>query len=299
MFNKKNLSLKEKDNRLGLYLLAPSLIVIGLFILFSILYNIVLSFNFVSMFNPSKFTFVGIKNYISILKDDVFWSSLKNAFVYTFSSVILQLILGLIVALLLNKKFWGRNIVRGIVLFPYLIPTICAVFIARWMFEPTYGIINFFLRSVLGYSINWLGKPSTAMIALIMVNTWKFFPFIEIALLARLQNIPTSIYEAADVDGANAFQKFIHITLPELAPIMFVSGFLRTIWTFNDFQLVHVLTGGGPVRSTETLPLLAYREAFLNGNIGKGATVAMFMAIFLFITFFLYYKIFDPLNVKK
>jgi len=299
MFRRKKLSLEVRNNRLGIYLLSPSIIFVGLFVLFPIAYNIFLSFHFSSMFDPKNFSFVGLENYIRILTSEVFWSALKNASVYTFSSVILQLILGLMIALLLNKKFYGRNIVRGIVLFPYLVPTICAVFMARWMFEPNYGIINFFFRSVLGFSINWLGNPNTAMLSLILVNTWKFFPFVEIALLARLQNIPLTLYEAADVDGASSFQQFIHITLPELIPIIFVSGFLRTIWTFNDFQLVHVLTRGGPVRSTETVPLLAYRYAFSNGNIGMGSTVAMFMAMFLFITFIFYYKIFDPLNENR
>jgi len=299
MFRRKNLSLEARNNRLGIYLLSPSIIFIGLFVLFPIAYNIFLSFHFSSMFNPKNLSFVGLENYIRVLTSEAFWSALKNASVYTFSSVILQLILGLIIALLLNKEFYGRNIVRGTVLFPYLIPTICAVFMARWMFEPNYGIINVFFRSALGYSINWLGNPHTAMLSLILVNTWKFFPFVEIALLARLQNIPSTLYEAADVDGANFFQKFIYITLPELIPIIFLTGLLRTIWTFNDFQLVHVLTRGGPVRSTETLPLLAYRSAFSNGNIGMGSTVAMFMAIFLFITFIFYYKIFDPLKENK
>jgi len=299
VFRRKYLSLEARNNRFGIYLLAPSIIVIGSFILFPIAYNIFLSFHFVSIFNPNKFSFVGFKNYIRVLSSDVFWSALKNTSVYTFSSVILQLTLGLIIALLLNKEFYGRNIVRGIVLFPYLIPTVCAVLMARWMFEPSYGILNVFFRSVLGYSMNWLGAPNTAMLSLILVNTWKFFPFIEIALLARLQNIPSALYEAADIDGANFFQKFIYITLPELMPVIFVTCLLRTIWAFNDFQLIHLLTGGGPVRSTETLPLLAYRHVFSNANIGMGSTVAMFMAIFLFMFFILYYKILDPMNEKK
>jgi len=122
---------------------------------------------------------------------------------------------------------------------------------------------------------------------------------VEIALLARLQNIPLTFYEAADIDGATSYQKFVHITLPELASVMFVVALLRTIWAFNDFQLIYILTGGGPMNSTETLPLLAYREAFSKNIIGMGATVAVFMWLFLFLTFTLYYKIFDPLREKE
>lgn len=299
MFRRKNLNLEAQNNLFGIYLVTPSIIFVGLLVLFPIVYNIFLSFHFVSMYHPKNFSFVGLENYISVLTSGIFWSDLKNASVYTFSSVILQLILGLLTALLLNKEFYGRDIVRGIVLFPYLVPTVCAVFMLKWMLEPNCGIISFFFNSVLGYSINWLGKPNTAMLSLIVLNTWKFFPFIEIALLARLQNIPSTLYEAADIDGANSFQKFIHITLPELSAIIFVSALLRTVWTFNDFQLVHILTGGGPVRSTETLPLLAYEYAFSRGNMGMGSTIAMFMAIFLFIVFILYYKISDPLNKNK
>ncbi len=232
------------------------------------------------------------------MNNEVFWSDLVTAIIYTFSSVLFMLVLGLVVALFLNQNFRGRNLLRGIVILPYLIPTVCAVFMAKWMLDPMYGIVNVILQSLGGFTINWLGSPLAAMAAAIAVNTWKFFPFVEIALLARLQSIPITLYEAADIDGATSFKKFLHITLPELSSVMFVVALLRTIWAFNDFQLIYILTGGGPMNSTETLPLLAYREAFSKNNIGMGATVAVFMALFLFLTFTFYYKIFDPLKEK-
>jgi multiple sugar transport system permease protein len=289
------LSYDQYERRLGIKLLLPSLGFVGILIILPILYNIFLSFHFVSSYDPAHPKFVGLENYVSLLGDEVFWSDLLNGIIYTFGSVILQLSIGLGIALFLNQEFVGRNVLRGIVLLPYLIPTVCAVFMARWMLDPVNGIVNATLQWT-GLSINWLGKPLPAMLSAIGVNTWRFFPFVEIALLARLQTIAPSLYEAAEMDGANAFQRFFHVTLPELSSVMFVVALLRTIWTFNDFQLVYLLTGGGPMNSTEILPLLAYREAFDNNNIGMGCTVAMFMTFILIAAFGIYYKIFKPLR---
>lgn len=299
MFGKGRLSYGDRDRRIGIKLLLPSVLFISLLIIIPILYNFFLTFHYVSVFKPRDPRFVGLDNYIRLLGMEAFWSDLVTAIVYTFSSVALQLVLGLAVALFLNQNFVGRNLLRGIVLLPYLIPSVCVVFMAKWMLDPMYGIVNTTLRSLMGVSVNWLGAPGAAMASAIAVNTWKFFPFVEIALLARLQTIPPTLYEAAGIDGASSFRKFFHITLPELASVMFVVALLRTIWTFNDFQLIHILTEGGPMNSTEILPLLAYREAFALGNIGMGATVAIFMAAFLLLTFMLYYKLLDPLREKE
>jgi len=298
MSKKGERSYEKKERRIGIQLLLPSVAFVGILIIIPILYDFYLTFHYVSIFNPRNPKFVGFENYIRLLNGEAFWSDLVTAIIYTFSSVALQLLLGLAVALFLNQNFAGRNLLRGIVLLPYLIPTVCVVFIAKWMLDPMYGIVNTVLRSSAGLSVNWLGAPGAAMASAIAVNTWKFFPFVEIALLARLQTISPTLYEAAGIDGATSFQKFTHITLPQLASVMFVVALLRTIWTFNDFQLIYILTAGGPMNSTEILPLLAYREAFSKGNIGMGATVAVFMALFLFLSFILYYKIFDPLGER-
>ncbi len=287
-----SLTLEQSERRFGMRLLLPSLAFVGVLIVLPILYNMYLSFHFVPSYDPAHPRFVGLDNYIALLRDDVFWNDLFNGIVYTIGSVAVQIMLGVGIALFLNQEFVGRSLLRGIVLLPYLIPTVCAVFMARWMLDPVNGIVN----AVTGLQINWLGKPATAMLTAIAVNTWRFFPFVEIAILARLQTISPSLYEAADIDGANAFQKFYHITLPELSSVIFVVALLRTIWTFNDFQLIYILTGGGPMNATEILPLLAYREAFDNNNIGMGCTVAMFMTFFLIVTFGIYYKIFKPLR---
>jgi multiple sugar transport system permease protein len=294
--NRSTLTYEQSERRFGIRLLLPSLGFVGILIVLPILYNIYLSFNFVSSYDPVHPKFVGLENYVNLLHNKVFWNDLCNGMIYTFASVVLQLALGLGIALFLNQEFVGRSLLRGIVLLPYLIPTVCAVFMARWMLDPVNGIVNTVLQPVTGLSINWLGKPGSAMLSAIAVNTWRFFPFVEIALLARLQTISPSLYEAAEIDGANAFQRFFHITLPELSSVMFVVALLRTIWAFNDFQLIYILTGGGPMNATETLPLLAYREAFDNNNIGMGCTVAMFMTFLLILTFGLYYKIFNPLK---
>ncbi|MBW2055945.1 MAG: sugar ABC transporter permease [Deltaproteobacteria bacterium] len=299
MLRRKDLTYSQKESRLGLKLLLPSVLFVGVLIVLPIFYNIYLSFHFVSGYDPTHPRFVALDNYVRLLGNEVFWSDLRNAIIYTFGSVLLQLSLGLSIALFLNQEFTGRNLLRGIVLLPYLIPTVCAVFMARWMLDPVQGITNVMLRTIFGFTVNWLGSPGSAMFSAMAVNTWRFFPFVEIALLARLQTISPSLYEAAEIDGASKFRRFVHITLPELAAVLFVVALLRTIWAFNDFQLIYILTGGGPMNSTETLPLLAYREAFDNNNIGMGCTVAMFMTIFLISVFGLYYKIFNPLRETK
>ncbi len=299
MSRKGSLSYATRECRTGIKLLLPSFVFVSVLIILPILYNFYLTFHYVSVFNPRNPRFVGFGNYLRLLQNEVFWSDLVTAVLYTFVSVFLMLVLGLAVALFLNQSFRGRSLLRGIVLLPYLIPTVCAVFMAKWMLDPVYGIVNAVLQSLGGFTVNWLGSPLAAMASAIAVNTWKFFPFVEIALLARLQNIPQTFYEAADIDGATSYQKFTHITLPELASVMFVVALLRTIWSFNDFQLIYILTAGGPMNSTETLPLLAYREAFSKNNMGMGATVAVFMGLFLFLTFAIYYRIFDPLREKE
>ena len=296
LHRRSRVALAQSESRFGLQLLLPSLGFVGILIVLPILYNIYLSFHFVSSYDPLHPKFVGLQNYGSLLRDGVFWNDLVNGIVYTFGSVALQLSLGLGVALFLNEEFVGRNLLRGIVLLPYLIPTVCAIFMARWMLDPVTGIVNAVLQPMTGLSVNWLGKAGPAMLTAIAVNTWRFFPFVEIALLARLQTNALEMYEAAEIDGANVWQRIFHITLPELSGVMFVVALLRTIWAFNDFQLIFLLTGGGPMNATETLPLLAYREAFDNNNIGMGSTVAMFMTLFLIVTFGLYYRIFNPLK---
>jgi multiple sugar transport system permease protein len=286
----------RSESWFGMQLLLPSLGFVGILIVLPILYNIYLSFHFVSSYDPAHPKFVGFENYITLLWNDTFWNDLLNGIVYTLGSVGLQLALGLGIALFLNQEFVGRNLLRGIVLLPYLIPTVCTVFMARWMLDPVTGIVNAVLQPVTGLSVNWLGKAGPAMLTAVAVNTWRFFPFVEIALLARLQTIAPEMYEAAEIDGASVWQRFFHISLPELSSVMFVVALLRTIWAFNDFQLIFLLTGGGPMNATETLPLLAYREAFDNNNLGMGSTVAMFMALFLLVTFGIYYRIFSPLK---
>ena len=288
--------LVKSENRLGIAMLSPSIVLVGILIVLPIVLNVVLTFHYISAYNPRKFEFVGLQNYLRLLSSEVFWSDFKASLIYMFGSIVLQLSLGLALALFLNQEFAGRNLLRGVVILPYIIPTICATFMARWILDPGYGIMNFFLNSVFGFSVNWLGDPKSAMISAILVNTWRFFPFVEIALLARLQTISPSLYEAAEMDGAGGCKKFLHITLPELTSVIFVVALLRSIWAFNDFTLMYLLTRGGPMNSTEILPLLAYREAFENSNIGMGATVSVFMTLFLFVIFGIYYRIFDPLK---
>ena len=281
----------------GIKLLLPSFVFVSVLIILPILYDFYLTFHYVSVFNPRK----------PVCWDEQLHppSALRSLLVRPCHRHYLHFFLRLSHAVRGSRwRFFSTRILRteraeGDRSAPYLIPTVCAVFMAKWMLDPVYGIVNAILRSLGGFTVNWLGSPLAAMASAVAVNTWKFFPFVEIALSPGSRTISPTLYEAAEIDGATSFQKFVHITLPELASVMFVVALLRTIWTFNDFQLIYILTAGGPMNSTETLPLLAYREAFSKNNIGMGATVAVFMAVFLFLTFTLYYKIFDPLREKE
>jgi multiple sugar transport system permease protein len=189
----------------------------------------------------------------------------------------LELLLGLYVSLVLQKHFKLRGLARAIVLFPYLIPTIVAVLIWRFMMHDLLGVVNYGLVAlgIVKQPVLWFSNTDTAMMGVIIVGVWKFFPFVVIALLGILQSIPSETYEAARVDGANMFQELWHITMPAILPVFLLTALLRTIWTWDKFDIIFLLTGGGPLNSTTTLPIFVYREAFDHWQMGRASAVAM------------------------
>ena len=237
--------------------------------------------------------FIGLDNYIYLLGKPVFWNSLKVGVIYTSLTLGLQIVFGVSIALLLNQNFVGRNLARGLILFPYMLPGIVVVVIWRWMMNDVYGVIQYLMIDVfqlMETPITYSGNPYSAMAMVVMVSVWRFFPFVTLCTLARLQAIPEEIYDAAKVDGANAWQRFWQITLPQLKGILFVVVLLRGIWMFNEFDTVWLLTRGEPNHSTETVPLYAYITSFIDLQIGRGAAVSVLTLLVLLVVYVFYMR---------
>lgn len=273
----------EAENRLLAYCaLFPSALVLALLIALPAATVIAFSLQDVQMGEASA-PFVGLEHFRWAFAADVFRSALANTLIWVFGSVSLEMVIGLGAALMLNRNFVGRGIARAVVMAPYLIPTVVAVLVWRYMFHDIVGILNHFLLSIGAISepVNWLASPKMAMGSVIVVGVWKFFPFVVLAILGVLQSIPQEQYEAARIDGASDWQQFWRITLPYVMPVFLLTALLRTIWTFHKFDIIYLLTGGGPMGSTTTLPVLVYHKAFADFEMGRAAALALITAAIL------------------
>lgn len=269
----------------------PTLLVLGVTVVYPIVRVVWLSLFKVSIFiRVPKFNF--FQNYVSLLSSGSFWNSLQKTLIWTGCGVSLQVLLGLGVALFVNKRFKGRDILRGAVFFPYLVPIVMATMTWSFMFNDLFGIINYLLLNVrlIDKPISWFAYPDTAMIGLIVVGIWKFSPFVVICALAGLQTIPIQLYEACQIDGGSAWQQFRYITLPIIMPVLIIVMLLRTIWVFNHFDLIYLLTQGGPLESTRTLPVLVYEEAFQAYNLGIAASAGVVMLALLLVIMSFYVR---------
>lgn len=235
--------------------------------------------------------FVGFENFAWALADPTFHTALWNTFVWVFGSVSIEMLLGLGIALMLNKAFMFRGVARAIILAPYLVPTVVAVLTWRYMFHDIVGIINAGLIAIglLDRPVLWLNSQSLAMVSVIVVGVWKFFPFVVIALLGILQSIPQEQYEAARIDGASGLQQFWRITLPYVLPVFLLTALLRTIWTFHKFEIIYLMTGGGPLDATTTLPILVYLKGFTDFEFGRAAAVAILTFAILCVLLTIYF----------
>ncbi len=266
------------------YVLVTPAVIITVFIVFiPIIETSVMSlFNYV-IWKPKDYKFVFLSNYIKALRDPVFWISLKNTVIWVTGTVSLQLILGFVTALLLNRNFWWRGIARSLILIPWVTPSVITALMWRWMYDGNSGVINDLLVRVgiLKEYFPWLANNSTALGSVMVALMWQGFPFFSIMILAGLQAIPGSLYEAAEVDGATSLQRFTKITLPMLIPILFTSILLRIIWVANSMDVIYVMTGGGPGYSTYTLPLYSFIKAYKFMDFGYASTLAIFLTFFL------------------
>jgi multiple sugar transport system permease protein len=275
-------SLEKRYARIGVVLIAPTVLVFCAVILYPLVSAIYLSL--FSIYTPTLAgEWVGVDNYTALLASGDFWNAVRNTLIWTVGTLILQLVFGVAMALLLNQSMVFRSLARSLVLFPYFLSTVVAVLVWRWLFNDLYGILNHVLliAGLIDAPVNWLGQMPNAMISIILVGAWKYFPFVVIVVLARLQSIPQQLYEAATIDGAGPFQRFTDITLPQLRDVLVVVVLLRAIWDFKEFDLIYLMTGGGPVGATRTLSLLVYEEAFRLNRMGMASTYAVAMMLVL------------------
>jgi len=277
----------ENERLLAMALLSPTVLLLGLFIAYPFVMGVWLSLSSTSVGNPG--VFVGLANFIKAWDDSIFQTAFKNTFFYTFWATIFKLTLGMWLALLLNRHFRGKRLVRASMLLPFIIPTVLSTFAWRWMFDPTFSVLNWLLyqTGLITTKLPFLSDGTYGMWCAIVVNTWRGMPFFAITLLAGLQTISTDLQEAASLDGANGWQRFWHVTWPLLKPVTLVVVVFSIIQTFSDFQLIYVLTNGGPANATHLLATYAYQIGVATGLLGEGAAISLFMLPVLFIVVWL------------
>lgn len=274
-------------------MIAPSVILICSLLVYPVFYGVWLSLFKKHSFFPDQ-RFVGIANYIYLMKNSEFWMSIWYGTVYSVSTIFFQIIIGIVAALIVNEAFKGRNFVRGVILFPYVIPTVVAIILWKWLLNDQFGLVNYILMSmgIVENPLSWMGKDRI-MITLILISIWEFFPFVVLSVLARMQTIPPVLYSAAKVDGAGPFRRFIHVTLPQLRNVLFVVILLRSIWMFTKFDTVWLLTqGGGADKYIRTLPVYTYMRTFMYYQAGLGAALGVIMFILLIVATIIYFKMF-------
>ncbi len=281
------------DRAVGLLFIAPFLAAAAFFMVYPVVEAIRMAFYSYNPLRPELSTFVGLRNFEFIFADPLFWDSFWQATVWTLLSIVFQTVLGVAMALLLHQTLPGIAVFRGLLLFPYIVPTVVIALIWRWIFNPEIGVVNFALQSagLIKEPIYWLSTPSMAMASTILLNVWKYTPFVVICVLARLQTVPLELYDAAKVDGAGVARRFLDVTLPQLKEVLIVVIVFRTIWTFNKFEEIYLLTKGGPGTSTFNLAVYSFEQSIANLRLGVGAATGVVMMIMLSIGSIIYLRV--------
>ena len=261
----------------GYFLISPAVFLMLVLLAYPFVLAVWISMTDRVLGEPGKF--IWFQNFFKLLQDPLFRETVWNSFIYTITTVFFKMFLGVILALLLNQEIPCRNLIRGAILLPWIVPTSLSVLTWLWMFDSLFSIVNYILLGLglISRKVPWLGDPFWAMVSVIIVNTWRGLPFFAISFLAGLMTIPRELYEAAEVDGALRFRQFWHITLPLLQPIIAVVVLFSTIWTFADFQIVYILTHGGPINATQIFATMAYDVALVAGRIGEGSAISLFL----------------------
>jgi multiple sugar transport system permease protein len=283
--------LLEDERVLGSLLLVPTITLLGLFIAYPFVKGVWLSLTNATVGDPGHF--LAFSNYVKLWNDSIFQRAATNTFVYTAIATVGKLALGMWLAILLNRHFRGKRLVRASMLLPFIVPTVLSTFAWKWMFDPTFSVLNwtFYHLGFIQTRIGWLTDPTMALGSVIIVNIWRGMPFYAITLLAGLQTVNPELHEAAAIDGATGWQRFWRITWPLLLPVTMVVTLFSVIQTFADFQLVYVLTGGGPANATHLFATYAYQIGINTGLLGEGAaaSLAMFPMLFIIVVIQLWY----------
>jgi multiple sugar transport system permease protein len=267
--------LLEREGAFSWFMLAPGVLFLLAFVAYPFFYGIYLSLQERQVAKAG--VFVGLGNFVTLFHDGVFWQVSRNTFLYTIVTTVLKLLGGLAMALVMNQAFRGRNLARAFLLLPFIVPTILSTIAWMWIFDPTVSVINWTLvhSGAISQGFSWLGNASLAMVAIIIVNTWRGIPFYGITLLAGLQTISPELYEAAAIDGATTTQRFLYVTLPVIKPVLVIVTMFSVIFTFGDFQLIYALTHGGPANATHVFSTWAFDIGMSAGQLGMGAAVAL------------------------
>ncbi len=266
------------DYRLGYLFVVPAAVLVLALVAYPFGYAIYLSMTRKYVGVPP--VWVGLENYVKLTFDGFFQRAVANSFIFTFGSVAVKTVLGMAMALVLTSNIRFRSFFTGVLLIPWVAPTVVTALNFLWIFDYSLGVLNYLLVRVLHIlprGVGWLSEPGTAMASVIAVNIWRGFPFFGISFLAGMKGIPAELYEAAAVDGAGAVRRFRYVTLPGLRNIVIIVLLLSTIWTFNDFQIVYILTKGGPGGATQVLPVFTYEMAFGAQRLGEAVAVALYM----------------------
>ncbi|MCC6180092.1 MAG: sugar ABC transporter permease [Chloroflexi bacterium] len=266
-------ALQRRETTLGWLLLAPMLIVMGVLVVWPFATAIWIAFTDKAIGREANW--VGLANFVTVVSSPRFVRALENSLIFTVAAIAIKLVLGMAMALVLNQAFRGRNIFRAIFLIPWVLPGFVAYLLWRWMLDPLQGFVNYALIDLhlVRFPVEFLSSPALALPSVIAAHVWRNFPFFGLAFLAGLQNIPSEQYEAAAVDGANGWQQFRFVTLPGLRHVILVVLLLATIWTFNSFEPVYILTGGGPADATMVYTVLAYEMGIVNMRLGEASAV--------------------------
>ncbi len=262
--------------------LAPAVGLLLVFLTYPLGLGFWLAFTDTKIGRPGEF--IGLANFVSLARDPIFWLSVFNTLFYTAMATVLKFGLGLWLALLLNEHMPFKSLIRAIVLVPWIVPTVLSAMAFWWIYDPQFSVISYILKDVLHWrqtNIDFLGTPWAARLSLIAANVWRGIPFVAICLLAGLQTISPSVYEAALLDGANGWQRFRHVTMPLLMPVLAIVLTFSVLFTFTDFQLVYAITRGGPVNATHLMATLAFQRGIPGGQLGEGAAIAVAMVPFL------------------
>jgi multiple sugar transport system permease protein len=281
------------DRTLALLFVLPSAILLVAFSVYPVLQAGRDSFYRIPVVTRVE-SFVGFANYAQLLQEESIRAAALRSLYWTVVNVVVQATLGLLIALALDWRVRGRDLARGLVLFPYMVPAIVIATIFRFTFNDITGIVNYLWQQLPGNPppILFLADPRLALVTVTLVNCWKYTPFMVIVLLARLQTAPRDLYEAARIDGANAWQLFRDVTFPWLRPVLLIALLLRTIWTVNDFDVIYLLAFGGPLGATTTLPIEIRRLAFSQDDVGLASALAVVMALFVAAASFVFLRLY-------